>query len=492
VSDQTKLCVGNDRILRIAPESSEADNTDVRAELSWSSNTYELEAAQGANIWVNGRKIGTAHLLHGDMIEFDTNGPMSRFRLCDRAFPNRWSVEDILSDAIAYARTSRRPIQSRLSRALFESARRILLETTLVFRTTVIVVLMALTLFVAWQYRADIQLKRTLEEEALRIEVIASTLAETRKEALTATELATLRNQVELQLSTSAERLSVLENRLDASARVISEATSSVAFLQGAYGLRHKESGKLLRHVLGVNGMPLATPLGKPLVDPDGTGAPMEFQFTGTGFLLVNGGQLVTNRHVALPWTSGDREEMFEQSGLEPEMLKLVAFLPGLAAPVDAAFLAASDSADIALLALEPSSTIGRGLTLAQDVPGIGDEVILLGFSTGLRALLAQAGQDFLAMLEENGEVDFWTVATRLSEANRIAPLASRGIIAQITSTAVIYDAETTVGGSGGPALDSSGHVVAVNAAILPEFGGANIGVPVLEVRRLLETVASE
>jgi len=244
--------------------------------------------------------------------------------------------------------------------------------------------------------------------------------------------------------------------------------------------------------VLGPDGMPLQTPFGKPLVDPDGTGKPIEFQFTGTGFLLKNDGHLVTNRHVALPWTSGDQMTSFEQSGLEPEMLKLVAYLPGLETPLDAALLASSGTADVALLSLDVSATMGRGLILAQDVPDIGDEVILIGFATGLRALLAQAGRDFLAALEEKGETDFWTVATRLSEEDRIAPLASRGIIAQITNKAVIYDAETTVGGSGGPALNSNGHVVAVNAAILPEFGGANIGVPVLEVHRLLETIASD
>ena len=191
--------------------------------------------------------------------------------------------------------------------------------------------------------------------------------------------------------------------------------------------MRQKETGKFLRHVLGPDGMPLQTPFGNPLVDPDGTGKPMEFQFTGTGSLLKNGGHLVTNRHVALPWTSGDRMASFEQSGLEPEMLKLVAFLPGLEKPVDAALLASSDTADVALLSVDPSATMGRGLILAQDVPDIGDEVILIGFATGLRALLAQAGRDFLAALEERGETDFWTVATRLSEKDRIAPLASRG-----------------------------------------------------------------
>ena len=41
-------------------------------------------------------------------------------------------------------------------------------------------------------------------------------------------------------------------------------------------------------------------------------------------------------------------------------------------------------------------------------------------------------------------------------------------------------------GGSGGPVLNIEGKVVAVNAAILPEFGGSNLGVPVSKVRELL------
>ena len=51
--------------------------------------------------------------------------------------------------------------------------------------------------------------------------------------------------------------------------------------------------------------------------------------------------------------------------------------------------------------------------------------------------------------------------------------------MAKLAPGAVVYDAETTTGGSGGPVLDSAGQVIAVNAAILPEFGGSNIGVPV-------------
>jgi S1-C subfamily serine protease len=78
-------------------------------------------------------------------------------------------------------------------------------------------------------------------------------------------------------------------------------------------------------------------------------------------------------------------------------------------------------------------------------------------------------------------------VARRLAEENQISPLATRGIIGQVTSSFLVYDAETTSGGSGGPVLDMDGRVVAVNTAILSEFGGSNLGVPANRALALVE-----
>ncbi len=86
--------------------------------------------------------------------------------------------------------------------------------------------------------------------------------------------------------------------------------------------------------------------------------------------------------------------------------------------------------------------------------------------------------------------MDFWTAAERLSAGGYVAPLASRGIIGQVTSQAVVYDAQTTQGGSGGPVLSTAGEVVAINSAVLPEFGGSNIGVPAEHAWHLLEVAA--
>ncbi|MBV1927303.1 MAG: serine protease [Rhodobacteraceae bacterium] len=480
--------VGPDRILHLKASDLAPPEENVLARLSWDENTYAIEMLGDQNIWVNGRKIGTAHLMHGDMIEFGDDGPMSRFRLCTRSFPTRWPIEDILGDTIAYMRTSRQSFGLRAKRALFEGGRRVLVETTILFRLSVIFALIGLTAVGVLQYRTDQRLQQSIQQEALRLQAITTALVQTRQEALTPSDLSVMREEFDLQLTTNAERLAALERQTDASARVIKASLLSVAFLQGAYGLRHVESGALLRHVLGPQGKPMVTPTGQPMIDPHGNGAPFEIKFTGTGFLLKDGGQLVTNRHVAVPWGSGNKLKAFTEGGLKPEILKLVAFLPDLPEPVDAELARSSETADLALLLLGTPITDGRGLTLAEEEPNAGDEVIVMGFPTGLRTLLVQAGPEFLKNLEDSGESDFWTIAIQLSKRGLIVPLASRGIIGQIAAGAIVYDAETTHGGSGGPVLNRDGHVIAVNAAIIPEYGGSNFGVPVLELKHLLQS----
>ena len=144
------------------------------------------------------------------------------------------------------------------------------------------------------------------------------------------------------------------------------------------------------------------------------------------------------------------------------------------------------EDADLAVLrGAIPVSIHPLAISTTQVQPG--NEVIILGYPLGIRALMARTGQAFLQQLMEEGDMDFWTAAERLSAEGYIAPLASRGIIGQVTSQAVVYDAQTTHGGSGGPVLSTTGEVVAINSAVLPEFGGSNLGVPADYARRLLE-----
>ncbi len=151
-----------------------------------------------------------------------------------------------------------------------------------------------------------------------------------------------------------------------------------------------------------------------------------------------------------------------------------------------------SDDADVAVLKFSGAVPSTAGLELSSAVLISGDNVIVMGYPTGLRAMLAQAGTSFVMKIRDAGETNFWIVAQRLSENGFIQPLASQGIVAKVTASTIVYDADTTKGGSGGPVLDSSGHVVGVNAAILPEYGGSNSGVPVAKLLDLLNAIEAE
>jgi S1-C subfamily serine protease len=107
-----------------------------------------------------------------------------------------------------------------------------------------------------------------------------------------------------------------------------------------------------------------------------------------------------------------------------------------------------------------------------------------------MQALIARSSTEFVDALMREGDLDYWAVARRLSEAGHINPLTTRGIVGQVTPSRLVYDAATTSGGSGGPVIGLDGNVHAVNSAILVEFTGSNLGVPAEEARALLEEAA--
>jgi len=187
-----------------------------------------------------------------------------------------------------------------------------------------------------------------------------------------------------------------------------------------------------------------------------------------------------------LPWEYDADVKSLVEHGLNPVMIKFVAYRPDVENAEAIELVKASESADLAVLRYTASGGRVTGLRLAEEPPKPGDEVIVMGYPTGLRSMLVQAGEEIVEELQKTKNIGFWSVAERLSRSGLIVPLASRGIVGRISDEFVVYDAETTHGGSGGPVLDSNGSVVAVNAAIMPGYGGSNFGVPIEKVRELL------
>jgi len=474
-------------LIRITEPDSEQPVDTVIARLHRSEETYEIEGLEAHLLWVNGERIAAKRLEPRDLVEFGDNGPLSRFQLYREGSRVRKSVGDIVGDCIDYARVSRKPIGARMSGAFRDLFRDITVRTTVLFRLSVIAAIVILAAAAFHQSRSNDRLKQQVDSDALRLESFASALARARQEALRPGDLNALRQELSHHLSAATERLAVLEERSEASARIIASAMKSIVFLQGAYGFRETETDRMLRYAVDNEGRSLLSPRGQPALTLEGDGPVAERQFTGTAFVVTDTGALLTNRHVALPWEDDASAEALGEQGMEPVLIKFIGYLPETNDPFPVKLLRASDDADLAVLLCEGVTGGIPHLRLANTSPKPGDEVIVMGYPTGLISMLAQTGDAFIEELQAGDNLDFWAVAARLSEKQFVRPLASRGIVGQVTRATVVYDAETTHGGSGGPVLDINGDVIAVNAAIIPEYGGSNLGVPVDHVRRLLE-----
>jgi len=481
------VSLSDNRLVRITESSGEQPAGDIIAHLHRSEETYEIEAPEAHRLWVNGERMSAKRLEHRDLIELGDTGPLSRFQLYPEGSRVRKSVADIVSDCIDYTRVSRKPLGARVSRAFRDMFRDFAHQTTVLFRLSVSAAVVILAVITFHQSRSTVRLQQQLQSDAARLESFASALTRTEQEALRPVDLNALRQELSHRLSAATERLVVLEERSDASTRVIASAMQSIVFLQGAYGFRETTTNRMLRHAVDSEGRSLFSARGQPVLTLEGDGPVAERQFTGTAFVVTSTGALLTNRHVALPWEYDASAEALGEQGMEPVSIKFIGYLPDTPEPFPVKLLKASDDADLAVLLCSGVTGGIPYLALGAAPPKPGDEAIVMGYPTGLRSMLAQTGDAFIEQLQAGEDLDFWAVAARLSEEQFIHPLASRGIIGRVTQATVVYDAETTHGGSGGPVLDINGDVIAVNAAIIPEYGGSNLGVPAEYARRLLE-----
>ena len=64
--------------------------------------------------------------------------------------------------------------------------------------------------------------------------------------------------------------------------------------------------------------------------------------------------------------------------------------------------------------------------------------------------------------------------------------MITQGALNEVKERRLVYDAETTGGGSGGPVFGPDGIVIGVNFAVTRDFAGSNFGVPIHFARKLL------
>jgi S1-C subfamily serine protease len=478
--DLLRIGTGVDVEVRVSPEPSVRPR---HATLHRRGNTYELLVEPRQEVWLNGEKVHEAVLASGDVLEIGQDGPILRFRLYAAGTPAAKTLSEAFSDCVDCARYGASSPVGRATAFLTGVPKEIATQTSLTFRMTMLTLIALLLLSTGLLTWRSLRLEKRLTQGEVLVRGITEMLDTGDNRDLSLEELAEIRDEV----ATTLERVKALEERSGAPARVVASASRAIVLLQGSYGFIEPKNGQPLRFMgLGDDGLPLRDATGAPVVGLGGSGPVVESLFTGTAFVASGEGLLLTNRHVALPWDYDPAAQAAVLHGLQPAMRRFLGYLPGTAESFDVQLEMASNTSDLAVLRC--SGVTGRvsPLNLVQASPAAGDEVIVLGYPTGIRALLARADEAFVDQLMQDQALDFWAVARRLAAAGHIAPLASRGIVAQVAPAAVVYDAETTRGGSGGPVLNLNGKVVAVTSAIVPEFGGSNLGVPAQRARRLL------
>jgi S1-C subfamily serine protease len=252
---------------------------------------------------------------------------------------------------------------------------------------------------------------------------------------------------------------------------------------------RDKESGQVIRVAADAQGKPLVDEKGMVSLKTGGTGPPLQFDFFGTGFLVASDGRLITNHHVAEPWWSDEKLKELTDRGAEAFAASYTAYFPGVSQGIVAKLDRISQNADLATLKLQtptPPQVTLLALDDRSEASVTGDPIVLIGYPMGIEGILARAGSDVTRKVAENAR-DVTQIVSQLAAQHLIRPTTTQGHIGDVLKDKIVYDAATTVGGSGGPLFNHDGKVIGVNAAILNGFGGSNLAVPVRYADELLK-----
>ena len=292
------------------------------------------------------------------------------------------------------------------------------------------------------------------------------------------------------QLAAVESRLQKIETEGKFAERIIQAYEPSVCLIHVVLGFREHTTGLRLRYA-GVtsSGEPQTDEHSNPLVGLSGNGPEVHLDVFGTGFLVSDTGRILTNHHVAEPWwQNDDLKEMLDQ-GVEPVIAEMTAYFPGITSGIAVSTEKISAAADVAVVKGNISGLGIKQIALADGRRSAvsGGPVVLLGYPTALDAILARAGAETLQSIANASKGDPKQVMEELARRNLIRPVTTQGHIGDVLADKIVYDAQTSSGGSGGPLFNNQGKVIGINFAMVREFGGSNFAIPVAYGQSLLK-----
>ena len=284
------------------------------------------------------------------------------------------------------------------------------------------------------------------------------------------------------QLAAVETRLQKLETEGQVAQKIIQSYEQSVCLIHVDLAFRDHATGARLRYAkLTSGGEPVTDEHNNPLLSLTGDGPEVHIDVFGTGFLAATNGQILTNHHVVEPWWQNDElKEMLDQS-LDPVITEMTAYFPGISHGIAIRTEKISSAADVAVVTGNLSELGIKQIALAEGRGSAvsGSPVVLLGYPTALDAILARAGADTIESVATASKGDSKQMMEELARRHLIRPTVTQGHIGDVLRDKIVYDAQTTSGGSGGPLFNNEGKVIGINFAILREFGGSNFAIPV-------------
>ena len=284
------------------------------------------------------------------------------------------------------------------------------------------------------------------------------------------------------QLEETNARLARIEQEGAGAQTLIPADVLSVCLLHVSIALRDKDTGQRLRYAgLNQQGQPLQDSGGDPILTLEGHGPEVKIDVFGTGFVAGPNGRVITNHHVAEPWWKDDEFKTFTDQGYQPEISTIRAYFPGDPRAFHAEVQQISPETDLATMRVDMQD-LKRSVLLvdwSQGAAVTGQPVILMGYATGLAAILARTDEDTAQEIISHNGIDVSKVLDELARRNLIRPLITQGHIGDILPDKIVFDAQTTNGGSGGPLFNRKGKVIGVTYAVLRGFGGSNFGIPI-------------
>jgi len=298
-------------------------------------------------------------------------------------------------------------------------------------------------------------------------------------------DVATLREQ----LAATNTRLRHIEQEGRIAEGIIRTYTKSVCILYVAVAFRDKQSGQRLRYA-GTNpqGEPLQDSEGNPIYTLTGRGPEVRADFFGSGFLAAEGGRILTNRHVIEPWWKNEELGSVSQEGVEPVIAEISAYFPDVPRAYRVEIQKISPDADLAVVQGDLGDLKRPALPLdaSKQAAVSGQSLVSMGYATGPAAMLARAGEETVEAIAAATNGSAKQVMAELAQRNLIRPLTTQGHIGDVLPDKIVYDAQTTSGGSGGPLFNPEGKVIGVTYAVVRGFGGSNFGIPIRFAEPLL------